>query len=63
MHAITYPVGHKKHPQRKASKDLTPEEWRSIEDQEKWYHGCRRSQAESVLQEIDDALRVMKDYD
>ncbi len=61
MHTIIYPVGHKKHPQRKAAKDLTEGERRAIEDQKEFNHGQQRAQARAVLDPIESAESVLSE--
>lgn len=48
MHAIIYNKDDKRHPKRKAATDLTPEEKRSIEDQQKLFKGYNRARAEQL---------------
>ena len=61
MHTIIYPVGHKKHPQRKAAKDLSEGERRAIEDQKEFHRGQLRAHARAVLDPIQSAESVMSE--
>ena len=61
MHTIIYPVGHKKHPQRKAAKDLTEGERQAQEDQQKFHDERKRALARAVLEPIDSAKSVMSE--
>jgi len=60
MHTIIYDKNDKRHPKRKAEKDITDAERRSQEDQENFRIGREQALARDVIKPIADALRTLK---